>query len=230
MSESTLSIAPPDPGKPPLRVNAFNHAQKANTALCPLFPYLGDGDMVPATTLMYGGKGRESGVFNHFNTVDETFLIFGSEGAVARTGDAFAGGQEHIVRSGFEDPENPDSLILAVVTQRQADPGERQHEFVSYQCEKCQNVLMMHAFEAQEEPREDAPPGYVPPFLTVTEPVAAWDAFNADETRRTCGKCGHLNPKFPIDVWGWRNYRNMQSAAERARSIYFKSVHAAGEA
>lgn len=68
---SGLEIPPPNPRKPPLQANVFHMLRSSNTALAPLFPYAGEGDLVPAPSIFWGGPNRETSVFNHRNSVDE---------------------------------------------------------------------------------------------------------------------------------------------------------------
>ena len=45
----------------------------------------------------------------------------------------------------------------------------------------------------------------------------AAEAWNADETARTCPKCGFLNPPFDQDPWGWVKYLRQNWTVNQAR-------------
>jgi hypothetical protein len=34
---------------------------------------------------------------------------------------------------------------------------------------------------------------------------------------RTCKSCGHVNPKFPTQYWGWADYRRRTHVVVQAR-------------
>jgi hypothetical protein len=223
---SDLNIPPPNPDKPPLKTNVFSLAGTCNSALTPLFPYLLDGDLVPAVTLFYGGPGRGGGVFTHTNSVDEVVICFGVRGAAARAGDVIAGAREHVVRNTLDQPENVDSVMTLVVVQRQSERGVPQSEVVTYLCEKCQTPLLKHHFDAKVPTPEQTPPGYQPAFQTICQSVNSAEEFNANETIRTCAKCGHVTPPFPIRNWGWQNYRDGLEVTERSRDCYLSDVAA----
>lgn len=225
---SELDIPPPDPDKPPLKTNVFSLAGTCNSALSPLFPYLGDGDLVPAVTLFYGGPGRDSGVFTHTNSVDEVVMIFGVKGAPARAGDVIAGAREHVVRNTLDKPENVDSVITVVVVQRQSERGVPQAEVITHLCEKCQNPLLQHRFDAKGPPPGQTPPGHQPAFQTVFQSANSAEEFNANEKIRTCAKCGHVARRFPVENWGWKNYRDGLEVTERSRDRYLSDVAARG--
>lgn len=226
-TKSSVQIRRADPNKEPLKVNVFTSARTMNTQLCPMFPYLGDGDMVPAVTVFYGGPGRDNGTFTHTNTTDEIYIMFGIQGAPVRAGDVIVGAREHVVSSYLESPYDPDSLMTVVVVQRQAEHGVAQTEAVTYFCEKCQKPLLLRRFDARDEAPEGANPGYQMAFKTLLQSAKMAEDFNKDEAVRTCNKCGHLNPPFPLELWGWQNYRAGFSVQERSRARYLDDVAAA---
>jgi 3-hydroxyanthranilate 3,4-dioxygenase len=74
-------IAPPSDERVPLKVNVFDFARTATTALNPLFPYFAPGCIVPCIALQDPGARGEMGYFVHYNTVQEVNLCFGSSGS-----------------------------------------------------------------------------------------------------------------------------------------------------
>jgi hypothetical protein len=214
----SLEIPPPDPLKPPLKSNVFQMLRMANTALAPMFPYAGDGDMVPAATVFWGGPNRETSVFTHTNSVDEVAICFASEKSRMRAGFVHVGARTHLVGGFFEDCADPDILMVIVVTQRQAEREQPQSEALTFMCESCQAPLLHHEFSSKGARPEDADGGFHPWLETLTEGALCLEPFNADPALRVCKSCGHQNPPWPVSVWGWDAYQKNTDAAERARA------------
>lgn len=219
-------IAPPKAGKPPLQVNVFHAARSSNTALNPIFPYTSDGDLVPGSSIMWGGPNRDMSAFNHLNSVDEVAICFAAEKSRLRAGFVHVGARTHLVGNFFEDTSDPDILTLIVVTQRQAEKGVAQSETLTFLCDHCQNPLLAHTFPSKTED-DNAPPGWYPPLETLTEGAIALEPYNASEEARTCAKCGGISEPFPVSVWGWDAYYHNMVAAERGRAML---LDRAGEA
>src|SRR5262249_33582943 len=72
--------SPPVGNKQPLKVNVFERLQSHVSQLAPLFPYLDDEAIVPATALFVGHEGFRPGRFSHFNTVEEVALVLAAAG------------------------------------------------------------------------------------------------------------------------------------------------------
>ena len=215
---TTREIAPPDIGKPPLRANVFHALRSANTALAPLFPYVGDGDLVPGASIMWGGPNRETSAFNHSNTVDEVAICFAAEKSRLRAGFVHVGSPMHVVGNFFEDTNDTEILTAIVVTQRQAEKGVPQSESLTFFCDDCQTPLLRHEFSSKNDAMVDEDlPGYYPPLETLTEGAICLEPYNADEAARTCPKCAKVNAPFPVSVWGWDAYYKNGEAAERSR-------------
>jgi hypothetical protein len=214
----TRQIPPPAPDKPPLQANVFHALRSANTALMPLFPYVGDGDIVPGATVFWGGENRETSAFNHTNTVDEVAICFAAAKSRMRAGFVHVGSRTHVVGNFFEDTSDPEILMVIVVTQRQAEKGMPQSESLTFFCSKCQTVLLKHEFSSKNQGDTALGlPGYHPPLDTLTEGAICLEPYNTDQAARTCPKCGTLNDPFPVSVWGWDAYYKNGLAAERAR-------------
>ena len=211
-------IPPPAADKPPLKANVFHALRSANTALVPMFPYVGDGDLVPGASIMFGGEDREMSAFNHTNTVDEVAICFAAENSRMREGFVHVGSRTHIVGNFFENSADPANLVAIVVTQRQADKGVPQSESLTFFCSECQTSLLYHEFSSKNEADADLDlPGYSPPLETLTEGAIVLYPYNADEAARTCPKCAKVNDPFPVSVWGWDAYQRNGVASERAR-------------
>src|SRR5262245_33456498 len=141
---SNRQIGAPDPARAPMIANIFHAVRSTNTALAPIFPYCGDGCLVPGVSVFYGG--RDISNFHHMNSVDEVSICFASEGSRIRTGTVFSGAREHLVGSFFDKDNAEENMMVIAVEQRQADAGIAQHEKLSFHCHKCQAVLLEHAF------------------------------------------------------------------------------------
>jgi hypothetical protein len=209
MATSTRSIPPLAADRPPLKVNVYELAQNSATTLAPLFPYRDAGSIVPCLSVFRGGPGRRYRRFQHFNTVDEVVLMF-----TAPAGLVSVGPKLHPVGAPFDDAEDPESMAVAVITQRQLLGGRHTEEY-RFLCEQCGRRLFVERFDATPPPRN----GFTDsrqPFATVVEGCCAAERFNADEEVRRCKGCGHQNDAFPVRDWGWDAYTGQSRVAARA--------------
>jgi len=213
------TIPKPDPEREPLKVNVYRFVQNCTTALAPLFPYVDEGSIVPCAATFRGAPGRRYGRFQHFNTVDEVAVMWGGSGAQSRAaGLIHVGPKLHLVAP-MEHAENPDDTNVIVITQRQSI-GKVQREEVRFICDKCDRRLFVEELDATPAKRGTKPSLGTAPFITIAETYKATQRFNADEAARKCAHCGHQNPPFPIEEWGWGLYVNQSEIAQRgARSI-----------
>lgn len=220
-----LYIAPPDASIEPLKANVFERVGVFNTMLAPLFPYKHPGALVPAPSLAVGGPGRRFQMFSHNNSVDEVAVVIASHGVGrGRAGNMFVGPKQHYVNLSFSDPNDPENYALIVVTQRQSEDWESQHEEVSIVCAQCQEPLYTHGYMAGYPPSqagEAAEPSY-PGFHTLLESANAAASFNADPSLRECKECGYLNSEFSLDDWGWHRYSEQSILADQAAKQFVK--------
>lgn len=213
-------IAAPGDERIPLKVNIYDYARTATTALTPLFPYFAPGCIVPCIALQDPGARGEMGYFVHYNTVQEVNLCFGSSGSFRVSGGVSVGPTTHPVGQKPGQSENPNMFYLGVITQRQAI-GAPQREAMIFHCEKCGEVLLRRDYDAFEFP--DRLDGPADPQLiglpTISQSSAAAEAFNASAEARTCKSCGHVSRLFPTAYWGWDHYRRRTAIAVAARKI-----------
>jgi hypothetical protein len=214
MADTKLSIDPPRPDRPPLKVNVFAAMQHGNTQLMPLFPYLYPGAMVPAGAILRGGPDAAYGHFFHHNTRDEVVLTFGSKGCVLATGQVFVGGQMHGVNSFLKNEKDPTSYGVLMITQHQAEDGP-QTEACSVRCDKCHEEVFKREFDAT--PQADANEMETP-FVSVVHSYRIFAEYNADGALRTCQKCGHVNQPFPLEAWGWHLYAEQSDISRQAKA------------
>lgn len=200
-------IAPPDGSREPMRTNLFDAMTGANAQLLPLFPYFGEGAIVPAGAVIRGGEGVTYGQFFHTNTVDEVVISFGSHGSVTDTGFVFVGAYTHGVNSFLKNERDPENFNVVTITQRQR-VGQEQSEAVTIRCEKCKEIVAEVTYDATPPPaNHHADPDGERIFSTIIYSAEAAEQYNASEASRTCKKCGTVNPPFPLDRWGWTEYR-----------------------
>ena len=211
----------PDPTRAPEHRNVFSHTRNIYAQLVPLFDDASPGTLAPAGAFLHGGVNW--GRFFHKNTVDEVTVCFGSSGGVLKAGEVMVGGRIHGVDSFLEDPDDDDSFLVLVITQRQADSGE-QAESIAFRCTECNHKL----FELDYSVNGPTDPGHRPetwpgrdddPFEFFATQWGSWAAaceFNADEQLRTCERCGHVNEPFPVDSWGWASYVERHAAVARS--------------
>lgn len=207
-------IPAPDGSREPLRANLFERMQSANVELVPLFPYFGEGAIVPAGAIMRGGPEADFGQFFHWNTTDEVVIAFGAQGALTDTGMVFVGQNMHGVNSFLKNPQDPGSFLVTSITQRQR-VGETQQEAIIFRCLECKEVLMRFDFDATPAPADHpaSAPDSCQLFPTIIYSAQAAQKFNQSEAARTCAKCGSVNPPFPLERWGWTHYAEQSRTA-----------------
>lgn len=189
----------PSGSKRPLKANIFQEGQSINAQLTPLFSYFEAGSIVPCCAVMRS-DGVDYGRFHHTNSVDEVAIVFGSNAQVFRTGEVHVGAREH----GVQGPpkEYPQAYVLFCVTQRQID--EEQSETMSFCCENCGEELFRHEFGEDQ-------PDVFPVLPTIR---GSYDIASRYEGA-VCKHCGHDNPPFPEERWGWSaQVRNTQIVSQ----------------
>jgi 3-hydroxyanthranilate 3,4-dioxygenase len=230
-----LTFRPPPTKTEPMRVNVYEFARIATCQLNPMFPYHGPGCIVPCTSMHDTMTMGPMGYFIHENTVDEVVLCFGAHSNFRAPGKVFIGpmihgvgekpgpgafsGEKHGVGEKKGSDEFPDMFAVMVITQRQS-VGIPQREAWSVVCENCETELFRHPYDAHEI--ADAIEADDPVLLglpTISHSSWAVERFNEDQSLRACGKCGHLNPKFPEPYWSWTQYRHRTRVAVRCREI-----------
>jgi nitrite reductase/ring-hydroxylating ferredoxin subunit len=213
-------IAPSSDERIPLKVNIFDFARTATTALNPLFPYFAPGCIVPCIALQDPGARGEMGYFVHYNTVQEVNLCFGSSGSFRVPGGVSVGPTTHPVGQKPDQPPSPAMFYMGVITQRQS-VGVPQREAIIFHCDKCGEPLLRCDYEADAFPdRLDGPTDpQIIGLPTISQSSAAAEAFNKSEAARTCKSCGHVSKPFPAAYWGWDHYRRRTAIAVASRKI-----------
>ena len=213
------AIARADDDKAPLKANAYAHARMAPTALAPLFPYFKPGSMVPCA-IMQGPKRHDRGYFIHRNTVQEVNLCLGAEGApFPFPGLVAVGPLTHPV--GDKPGQSPGaaySVMMLVITQRQAVDAP-QNESTVFHCEKCDAELFRRDYDAYAFPGtlDGAADSQILGLPTISQSAMSAITFNDSPDSRRCKNCGHPNPPFPHEPWGWEEYRLRTQWAVKAR-------------
>ena len=214
-------IAPPA-HKRPLRTNVFDYGRGIGSALLPMFPYQAEGDLLPCLAVFRGGAKHEGSTFEHTNTVDEIVITYGSRGSFLRVGQVYVGEKKHTVGSFL--PKDPQNYVMMTVIQRQAERGLDQHETVTIPCQKCSTPLLEHHYPARALGRDalKIPQGYTEPLMTLVEGAEAVAKLNTSEPARTCRKCGHVNPPFPVGTWHWDIYDEQSWCVDQSLMAYGK--------
>lgn len=198
--------------KHPLKVNVFERLQHHVSQLTPLFPYLDDEAIVPATALFMGHEDFRPGRFSHFNTVEEVALVLAAAGGYVQGADLRVINRTHAVTAPLVNPTDPEAFMVSVITQRNnAEPS--QPEALMFICPKCNKLMARYDYDAKLDSRDLGP---VPEFSTVYHSFRAAEAFNADLEARTCKHCGHVEPTFPVEEWGWERYSRHTEVVNRA--------------
>jgi 3-hydroxyanthranilate 3,4-dioxygenase len=214
------TIAPPSDDKIPLKVNIYDFARTATTALNPMFPYFAPGCIVPCIALQDPGHRGAMGYFVHYNTVQEVNLCVGSSGSFRVSGGVSVGPTTHPVGDKPGQPSNPGMFYLGVITQRQSVDAP-QKEAMIFLCEKCEKEVLRRDYDADSFPDQlDGPAdSQLIGLPTISQSSAAAGAFNESETSRTCSHCGHVNAPFPTAYWGWDHYRRRTAIAVAAKKL-----------
>jgi hypothetical protein len=214
MNKAAIPAGSPAPRcKHPLKVNVFERLQSHVSQLAPLFPYLDDKAIVPATALFMGHEGFRSGRFSHFNTVEEVALVLAAAGGYVQGASLRVTNRTHAVSAPLVDPTDPEAFVVTVITQRNnAEPS--QPEAIMFMCPQCHKLMARYDYDAKRDSRDLGP---VPEFSTVYHSLRVAEAFNADLGARTCKHCGHVEPPFPVEEWGWGRYVRHTEVVNRAR-------------
>jgi 3-hydroxyanthranilate 3,4-dioxygenase len=220
-------IARPGDDKVPLKVNIYDFARTATTALNPMFPYFAPGCIVPCIALQDPGYRGPMGYFVHYNTVQEVNLCFGSSGSFRVSGGVSVGPTTHPVGDKPGQPSNPGMFYIGVITQRQSVDAPQKEAFI-LPCEKCGEEVFRRDYDAHEFPdRLDGPAdSQLIGLPTIAQSSATAEAFNHSEAARTCRHCGHLNPPFPTAYWGWDHYRRRTAIAIAAKKLMSEAAEA----
>ena len=215
-----LAIAPRLKDKAPLKVSVYEHAQSATGSLTPMFPFRDEGSMVPCATLLWGKKNGEYGFLMHDNCVDEVVVMFGGQNTTGRadTGVVRVAPNRHGVGHHLKDCEEPEAFSLICLTVRQRQ-NEEQKESVWFVCEECKAEMTRIDYDAtppkHSRQREH---GICIPLDALIGCAEMAEIFNDSEASRTCPECGHVNPPFPEERWGWEKYAGQTLAVQsRAR-------------
>lgn len=204
----------PAPGKPPLKVNVFEHmlAHQGMLEQLPMFPYLGPGDIVPTAALSLTQPGTPRVHFYHYNDIPEVILCMASEGGLIATGQLYLQQGTHGVTTFIRQPAGPEGkhyqISLIIIRMR---PQAPQNEAFLLRCHQCNEVVFRMDRDVWQAPARP----YYPELANVRFYADAADAYNAEP--RACGKCGAAQARFPTELMGWRRYAQYVELANRAR-------------
>ena len=226
-SASSHRIPPPQSDKLPLKQNVFEFMRLGNSTLLPLFPYVDQGSILPAGTIFRGTSDTYYGSFEHFNDVDEVFIVFAAKGARFRSGTVRVGPRQHFVGSPFMGKDASEAMALVVVTQRQS-VGKEQLEQLVFRCTECRAEILKYGFDSTPPARGTQVDTLGPhaPFTTLVESVKAYEAYNQN---RVCPECGHENERFPTELWGNDDYVDQSWLMRQAREQLTRDASAGGE-
>lgn len=203
----------PAPGKRVLKVDIFEIAIRTVGVLqlMPIFPYLGDGDVVPCLSPTAGRPDLDHFQFFHVNEVDETLICLASQGAGMKTGAVMKLAAKHGVTAFLRNPHDPASFNVNLITIRMKQ-GDVQEEAFSLSCPKCHQTVFRRDFNVKDGPARK----HYPEFYALRYYAEACEEFNSSETNRTC-VCGEVLPPFPLHLMGWWLYAENIDIAERGR-------------
>ena len=227
-----LTIPPPDPENAPLKVNIYEHARGLTCTLAPLFPHLHAGAIVPTVALFWGRSAGDYGYFEHYNTVDEVVIIFGADGAAgrARTGLVRVNANTHGVGKFLPDPDDPEVFSLICITQRQAEEAIGRRKRSGSNARSCQTDIARLDFNWEPAGAKEIAKRHgatMQRWRPWSNPPRPPKRSMPATPARTCPKCGHVNPTFPLDRWGWDRYAAQTVAVNRAEAA-LQAIAASG--
>ncbi len=206
----------PAPNKRVLKVDLFEEAvhRLGLLDLVPVFPYFGNGDLVPCLSVCIGDPDLKQFQFFHANSVSESLLCLAGDDSM-KPGQLMTLAQTHGVNTFLKNPHDPDSFNVMIVTIRM-NKEPVQDEGILIRCPKC-NALV---FERHVNVKDGPVRAFYPEFHGHAKYADVIDEFNSSEQNRTCSECGHLQERFPVEQMGWGVYRKNIVAANRGREIF----------
>lgn len=203
------------PGKTPRKVNAFEGVMGHQGMLqqIPMFPYFGPGDIVPTAALSLSLPDMPRIHFYHYNDIPEVILTLAGDGALLTPGQLYLQQGTHGVTTFLRNPRGPEaqSYSLSLIIIRMKKEGPQNEAFV-LRCTACNEVVFRVDRDVWKGPEHP----YYPELVNVRFYADAADEFNAQD--RSCPKCGAAQPRFPVELTGWRRYAQYTTLANRARA------------
>ncbi len=202
------------PGKRPLKVNVFENmlAHQGMLEQVPLFPYFGPGDIVPTAALSLSLPTMPRTHFYHYNDIPEVVLTLAGDGALLATGQLYLQKGTHGVTTFLRKSDGPEGqsyqISLIIIRMREAGP---QNEAFILRCVGCNEIV----FRVDRDVWQGRAHRYYPELANVRFYADAADEFNAEPRR--CAACGVEQPRFPVELVGWRRYAQYVELANRAR-------------
>lgn len=205
---------PVAPGKEPRKVNVFEQmtAHQGMLEQLPLFPWFGPGDIVPTAALSLTLPETPRLHFYHYNDVPEVILCLAAEGGLIATGQLYLQQGTHGVTTFIRQPTGPEGkhYQISLIIVRMKPEGPQNEGFI-LRCFKCNDVV----YRLDRDVWEGPPHRYYPELANVRFYADAADDYNA--APRACAKCGAAQPRFPVELTGWRRYAQYAELANRAR-------------
>ncbi len=137
--------------------------------------------------------------------------------ATARASSASGRGSISSATRSAQDDQNAYALI--VITQRQLSDGSRRNgsfPLRQVQDRAVQSRIRRHPCATRPSARDAR--RAAAPFTTIVESVATYRFYN--EAHRTCPKCGHVNPRLPLELWGVDRYASQSEKVRRGRKLF----------
>jgi uncharacterized protein with PIN domain len=205
---------PVSPGKVPLKANVFETMVDHQGMLQqkPLFPYMGPGDVVPAAALSHSLSGMPRVHFFHYNDIQEVVLCMAGEDGLIATGQLYLQQGTHGVTAFLKKPQAPTghSYQVSLIIIRMKTEGPQMEGFI-IRCLKCNEVVYRMDRDIFAGP--DHP--HYRELANIRFYADAAEDFNARE--QVCPSCGTPQPRFPVELMGWRRYAQYAELANRAR-------------
>jgi hypothetical protein len=202
------------PVKRPLKRNVFEDmlGHQGMLEQIPVFPYFGPGDIVPTAALSLSQPDLPRIHFYHYNDITEVIIAMAGENAMLTTGQVYLQQGTHGVTTFLKEPQSKEAKAfqIAFIIIRMKKEGPQNEGFI-LRCVTCNEVV----FRMDRDVWKGAEQPYYPELVNVRFYADAADAYNAEP--RTCPKCKGAQPRFPVEVVGWRRYAQYAELANRAR-------------
>jgi hypothetical protein len=205
----------PAPNKRVMKVDLFELATRSvgTLQLVPIFPYMGDGDIVPCLTIAVGSADMRPFQFFHANVVDESVLCLAEEGATMKTGQLMKLAPIHGVNTFLKNPRDPSNYNVMLLPIRMNSARVQQEGFI-IRCAKCNEIAYRRDFNV----KEGAEHKYYPEFYALRYYAECCREFNSSPEHRTCPRCGTVQQEFPLEQMGWWRHVENTEVANRGRA------------
>ena len=175
----------------------------------PLFPWFGPGDIVPTAALSLTVPEMPRLHFYHYNDIPEVILCMAAEGGLIATGQLYLQQGTHGVTTFLRQPTGPEGrhYQISLIIVRMKPEGPQNEGFILRCCE-VQRGRLPHGPRRLAGPRAS--------LLSRARQRAPLRRRGRRLQPRAARvpKCGAAQPRFPVELMGWRRYAQYADAGQ----------------